>query len=204
MSLVENYGWSSNKPELSHHYLLPIVLKGLRKYKVNKLLDIGTGNGATLPIWSQNGFNVSAMEPDKIGFEIASKNVIADVRQLGCSDILPLDWKNNFDGIVSLEVVEHMFDPMQLAVTSYNALAKDGILIITTPYHGYIKNLFLSIFNKWDFHHHPNKCGGHIKFWSRKTILDLFTQNGFQFLHFNGAGRIPFLWKSMVLTFKKK
>jgi len=155
MSLVENYGWSSNKPERSHHYLLPIVLKNLRKYKVNRLLDIRTGNGATLPIWNKNGFKVSAMEPDKIGFEIASKNVNADVRQLGCSDILPLDWKNNFDGIVSLEVIEHMFDPMQLAITSFSALAKDGILIVTTPYHGYIKNLFLSIFNKWDFHHHP-------------------------------------------------
>ncbi len=204
MSIAENYGWHSDKPEHSHNYLLPIILGQLQKFKVTKLLDIGTGNGATLPIWLENGFDIAAMEPDKIGFEIASKNKEVDVRCLGCGDILPVDWIGKFEGIVCMEVIEHMFDPKQLTVTSYDTLKHNGIAVVTTPYHGYIKNILLALFNKWDFHHHPLWCGGHIKFWSKKTLIQLFSENGFEFIDFKGVGRTPYLWKSMVLTFRKK
>ena len=203
MSLVDNYGWSSSDAEHSHKYLLPVVLKQLNKYAVEELLDIGTGNGATIPFWQKNGFKVSAMEPDKIGFEFANKHSGADVRLLGCGDPIPSAWQSKFSCIISLEVIEHMFDPKQLADTSREVLGVGGIAIITTPYHGYIKNLLLAILDKWDFHHHPNRCGGHIKFWSKKTISKLFVDNGFEILEFNGAGRIPYLWKSMVLSFRK-
>ena len=103
-----------------------------------------------------------------------------------------------------MEVIEHMFDPKQLAVTSYELLKSNGIAVVSTPYHGYIKNLFLALFDKWDFHHHPNRCGGHIKFWSKTTIVQLFIENGFEFIDFKGAGRLPYLWKSMVLSFRKR
>jgi len=46
--------------------------------------------------------------------------------------------------------------------------------------------------------------GGHIKFWSRKTITQLLSENGFEVTEFSGVGRFPYLWKSMVIVAIKK
>ena len=74
----------------------------------------------------------------------------------------------------------------------------------STPYHGYLKNLMLSLFDHWDFHHTVLWEGGHIKFWSRKTLGRLLEQNGFKVLSFQGVGRMPFIWKSMIIVAQKK
>ena len=75
-----------------------------------------------------------------------------------------------------------------------------GRFICTTPYHGYLKNLAISLTNKWDDHITPFWDGGHIKFWSRKTLGRLLTEAGFTNLQFRGAGRLPYLWMSMVMS----
>lgn len=68
------------------------------------MLDIGTGNGATLPVWLNAGYQVSAMEPDDEGFKLSKMNVSADVRQYGVGEKLPAEWESCFDGATCLEV----------------------------------------------------------------------------------------------------
>lgn len=77
-------------------------------------------------------------------------------------------------------------------------------MVITTPYHGYLKNLALSLLDKWDVHHTPLWHGGHIKFWSRATLTELLDRHGFDVVGFSGVGRVPYLWKSMVLVARKR
>jgi len=48
-------------------------------------------------------------------------------------------------------------------------LRPGGRLIISTPYHGNLKNPFIALSNKWDSHLSPPWDGGHIKLWSRKV-----------------------------------
>jgi 2-polyprenyl-6-hydroxyphenyl methylase/3-demethylubiquinone-9 3-methyltransferase len=144
------------------------------------------------------------MEPDAEGYEFAKQISGADVRRLGVGDPMPEDWREAFDTIVSLEVVEHLFNPGQLVETATEALGPGGIVVVSTPYHGFLKNLALSLANKWDFHHHPLRVGGHIKFWSVSTLKTLFEEGPFRFIEFHGAGRLPWLWKSMVLVFQRK
>ena len=110
-----------------------------------------------------------------------------------------------FNLVVSMEVVEHVYSPRQWARGCYKALKPGGFLICSTPYHGYLKNLALSLFNKWDSHWSPLYEGGHIKFWSRKTLTKLLSDAGFRAegISFRGAGRLPYLWKSMLLRATK-
>jgi hypothetical protein len=75
--------------------------------------------------------------------------------------------------------------------------------IISTPYHGYLKNLVLALGNKWDLHFTPLWDCGHIKLWSRKTLSQLLNEGGFRVVRFIGAGRVPFLWKSMIMVAPK-
>lgn len=41
---------------------------------------------------------------------------------------------------------------------------------------------------------------GHIKLWSRRTLSHLLAETGFQNIQFRGAGRLPFLWMTMVMS----
>jgi len=94
--------------------------------------------------------------------------------------------------------------PHRLPAYASAVLGPGGLLVISTPYHGFLKNLVLSIFNAWDAHLTALWCGGHIKFWSRKTLTTLLTENGFHVSQFHGVGRVPYLWKSMVVVARKR
>ncbi len=71
-------------------------------------------------------------------------------------------------------------------------------MIFTTPYHGYVKNLALSIVNGWDRHFSVQWDEGHVKYFSVKTLSELLTSEGLKVINFKFAGRLPLLWKSMI------
>jgi 2-polyprenyl-6-hydroxyphenyl methylase/3-demethylubiquinone-9 3-methyltransferase len=100
-------------------------------------------------------------------------------------------------------VVEHLYAPRALPQRVWEALKPGGIAIITTPYHGYWKNLAICLLNKWDSHHTVFWDHGHIKFWSKTTLRKLFEDEGFEFLKFQGLGRLPYLWMTMLMVFRK-
>lgn len=83
---------------------------------------------------------------------------------------------------------------------SKQALKQGGRFICSTPYHGYLKNLALSLLGKWDAHANPLWDGGHIKLWSRHTLTKLLVETGFQNIQFRSAGRVPWLWMTMVMA----
>jgi 2-polyprenyl-6-hydroxyphenyl methylase/3-demethylubiquinone-9 3-methyltransferase len=62
----------------------------------------------------------------------------------------------------------------------------------------------LALAGKTDFHYTALWDYGHIKFWSRKTLTTLLSQAGFKVDRFIGVGRLPFLWKSMILIARKR
>jgi 2-polyprenyl-6-hydroxyphenyl methylase/3-demethylubiquinone-9 3-methyltransferase len=104
-----------------------------------------------------------------------------------------------FDFVVSTEVVEHLYDPRSWARGCFDALKPGGALICSTPYHGYLKNLALSIMGHWETHANPLWDGGHIKLWSRATLSALLIEAGFTNIEFKGVGRVPWLWMTMVI-----
>ena len=108
-----------------------------------------------------------------------------------------------FDAVLSTEVVEHVYSPRQWAAAAYASLKPGGVLICSTPYHGYLKNCALALSGKLDAHFTALWDGGHIKFWSRRTLTALLQEAGFQVVSFRGAGRWPWLWKSMLLVGRK-
>ena len=109
-----------------------------------------------------------------------------------------------FGAAVSLEVIEHLYDPQATMQRLYDAIDPRGILVISTPYHGYLKNVVMAVGDRLDGHYHPTTAGGHIKFWSRKTLSRHLDENGFEVLDFAGCGRCPGLWKSMVLVGRRR
>jgi len=105
-----------------------------------------------------------------------------------------------FDIVISTEVIEHLYSPRLYISGCYKAVRPGGLFVCSTPYHGYLKNLLIALLNKNDSHTSPLWDGGHIKFWSRKTLGQLLTETGFTNLQFRGAGRMPFLWMTMLMS----
>ena len=205
-NVVNEYGWQSSSGPESCGYITPEVLRILGSLNVKRVCDLGSGNGALAGALRDAGYETAGIEYDRQGVEIARKqHPGVSFYHLGVEDdpapVLATEGKT-FDAVVSTEVVEHLFSPHMLPTFARKIVSGGGYLVISTPYHGYFKNLALSIFNKWDTHHTPLWHGGHVKFWSRKTLSQLLEKNGFKVTAFYGVGRLPWLWKSMILVAK--
>ncbi len=198
---ADDYGWKNIGELPSQSLLFPELKKILLKINPKTILDFGCGNGGFTRRIQELGFDVSGCDIDRVGIEIARKNN-RNIPFFLMGEKDPFE-NAAFDVILSTEVIEHMFNPQELMSFARNHLPLNGYLIISTPYHGYLKNLAISFFDLWDKHHHPLRIGGHIKFWSIKTISELFSANGFDIEKIAGVGRISILMEKHGRSVKK-
>jgi 2-polyprenyl-3-methyl-5-hydroxy-6-metoxy-1,4-benzoquinol methylase len=165
------------------------------------VLDVGCGNGALAAEFSRSGYRVTGIDMASRGIEIARANCPE-----GRFEVLPADHQllerlaeEPFDLVYSIEVIEHLYDPKNFLHGCYLATKPSGMFLCSTPYHGYLKNLAISLVNGWDSHANPQFDGGHIKFYSKRTFASAVANVGFTNLSIIGSGRLPYLWKSMML-----
>ena len=103
-----------------------------------------------------------------------------------------------FPVVISLEVVEHVYAPRDYTRTLFDLVEPGGTAIVSTPYHGYLKNLSLALTGNMDAHFTALWDDGHIKFWSMPILGKLLTEAGFQNIRFHRVRLIPDLAKSMI------
>lgn len=203
-TITTGYHFGSAAAPHTAAYLHSHILKACSSLSARRILDLGCGNGVLCATLASAGFEVVGCDPsvDGIGFARRTHPGIP-FHQLGVYDSPAVLEGGRFDVVVSSEVIEHLFLPRFLPRFASAVLRSDGHLILTTPYHGYIKNLALSLSGQWDRHFSPLWDGGHIKFWSPTTLSQLLSEEGFSVTEFKGAGRIPYLWKSMIVIARK-
>lgn len=197
-----NYSYSHTDPTWDHSIVLPPILRAARSIPSNgSILDIGCGNGAMLA-------EIRKLGPSALCGVESSESAVRLARSQGfdirladaTADLVTLFEQHSFDLVISVEVIEHVYDPRGLLRQAHALLRPKGRLLLTTPYHGYFKNLLIAMLGKGDAHYNPLCDCGHIKFWSRKTLSAALEETGYQSIQFYGAGRVAYLWKSMVLT----
>lgn len=203
MSEYKEYGWDNNSFTCAHSYLIPGIIKMLPIKKDELILDVGCGNGAVANYLINQGYNVYGTDASEKGIQLANqvnpgRFFLQDLSQ----DDLPDELRNlRFKTIISTEVIEHLYDPRKY-ISFCNDILKNsggGNLIISTPYNGYLKNLAIALLDGHDKHHTVLWDGGHIKFWSYKTINALLKEFDIEITQFIGVGRLPYLWKSMII-----
>jgi len=204
MADYQDYGFHSDAPTHNFSYQLSDLISLVDKNKNKFILDLGCGNGYLVNYLIKLGYNAYGTDASEKGIAIAQKtNPDRFFVQDLSADALPAQLQPiPFDTIISTEVIEHLYNPQAFIHFCKQQLKPGGELIITTPYHGYLKNLTLSIFNRWDSHLDPLWLGGHIKLWSRKTLTKALTDRGFTVTEFRGCGRFPYFWKSMIIKAK--
>ena len=205
----QEYSYQTEVSGHHHDYLLKPLMEMISasakrvEGKKVRILDIGCGNGSLSNLIAQQGYEVVGVEESESGVKIAQQSY-PDCEFIAASiyDFPYQQLENSFDIIISTEVIEHLPYPRELANVAKRCLKNNGTLILTTPYHGYFKNLVLAITGKLDNHFTVLWDGGHIKFFSVKTLSTLLLEQGFADLQFKFAGRYPLLWKSMLVSGK--
>ena len=200
------YTYTTNESGHHHKYLLPPLLNFLNTVQQNgtkklRVLDIGCGNGSLSYLFAKQGCEVIGIEDSASGVAAASKSfpeckfIYASLYDLPYSEL-----EGSFDVVISAEVIEHLQFPRELIRAAKKCLKPNGSLILTTPYHGYLKNLVMSLTGKMDSHFTVLWDGGHIKFFSVQTLSALLTEEKCTDFQFEFAGRVPYLWKSMLVS----
>jgi 2-polyprenyl-3-methyl-5-hydroxy-6-metoxy-1,4-benzoquinol methylase len=207
MSAYKDYDYPDARPCHVFKELEKPLMSLLNKDTNSSILDLGCGNGHLVNYLLARGFNAYGIDASKPGVAIADKInpgrfFVHDLSIEGLPEPLK---GTQFNTIISTEVIEHLYDPYAFIRLCRDVLSESkGELILSTPYHGYLKNLFLSILNKWDNHISPLWQGGHIKFWSVKTLTQILNEHGFEVTAFRGCGRFPYFWMTMIIKAKLK
>ncbi len=208
---IKGYSYEDAQTNCSHSYLLPTVREELAKLLKQfgddssppRVFDLGCGNGSVASVLNQDGWDVTGVDPSSQGIDQAKESYPDLKLFLGSAyDDLAKEY-GTFPAIVSLEVVEHVYAPRDYAKSLYQLCEPGGVVLVSTPYHGYIKNVALALSGKMDAHFTALWDHGHIKFWSRKTLSFLLQEAGFQEPRFALVGRVPPLAKSMIAIARK-
>jgi 2-polyprenyl-6-hydroxyphenyl methylase/3-demethylubiquinone-9 3-methyltransferase len=173
------------------------------KSKGERIFEIGCGNGTLAQLLTNLGYDITGIDASHEGIQHAMQNAPkASLHQASVYDDL-VEQFGTFQCVISFEVVEHLFEPRQFAKNAFRLLQPGGTAIISTPYHGYFKNLAIALSGKFDKHFTALWDGGHIKFWSVNTLTTLLEEAGFRQISFRYAGRRWPLSMSMIAIAKR-
>jgi 2-polyprenyl-3-methyl-5-hydroxy-6-metoxy-1,4-benzoquinol methylase len=189
-----------------HHPMIwPVVNEWLPRTPA-RILDAGCGQGQFSYRMAQLGHDVTGVEIDPDSLKLARDLLARSDHKweiiAGSLEAIELPTAS-FDTAVCIEVVEHLYRPIAALKNIANALKTGGRLILSTPYHGWLKNVAIAASGHWDQHHCTMQEGGHIKFWSNDTLGQTLAMAGLHPVEWRGVGRLPYLWKSIIVRAEK-
>ncbi len=203
---VPEYPYADANFTDAHAYLLSPVfdlIDRATRGTASRIFEIGAGNGVVANALASKGHEVVGIEHSGSGVENARRAFPAlRIEQGSAYDDLQTRF-GQFPIVLSLEVVEHLYFPRMFAQRAFEILQPGGTLVVSTPYHGYFKNLALAVTGKLDDHFTALWDGGHIKFWSIRTLRALLEEAGFVDVEFTLVGRIKPLAKSMIAVARR-
>ena len=123
---------------------VPITLALLEGIPLDgrRILDVGAGIGLTSLFLRREGFDVTALEPGGIGFEINHDLFLALRDSLDCGDVplhsigaeaLDPGRHGRFDVMFSANVLEHVADLEAVVSAMARSLAPGGVMVHTCP-----------------------------------------------------------------------
>ncbi len=205
MYVYSNY----DSPDPPHQ---PLYLKGMLQDlkdggNIRTILDVGCGDGNFAKSLAEAGYSLHGIDLSEGGIakcrerypqaKFAVASAYDDYRSV-------FPGTPQFDAIISIEVIEHLYSPKQFVQRCAEAVRPGGLVIITTPYWGYAKNVALALTNRIDRALTAMWEGGHIKHFSYRTLRLTLEEAGLTFVRFHGCGRaVPGLWKGMMVVFRK-
>jgi 2-polyprenyl-3-methyl-5-hydroxy-6-metoxy-1,4-benzoquinol methylase len=143
------YAYREASASWAYSYLVPPLLSEIERLKPTRAFEIGAGSGHVASLLAKRGIEVTAIEPSESGVALARRHHPNVKMHAGSVyDDLAKTY-GRFPLVLSLEVVEHLMYPRLFAKAVFDLLEAGGTAIVSTPYHGYLKNLALALTARW-------------------------------------------------------
>jgi len=199
------YGYRHSGPPHQQAYLQPWLDKliATRSWPIaSRALDYGCGNGWFTGWLERQGFEAVGVDLSESGINIAQA---ANSNAQFSTDVSleSLERLGPFDLVLCLEVIAHCFAPSEVLQNINRCLKPGGTLVLSTPYHSYVKNLAMAVTGKLEGHLDTLWPGGFVHFFTIRSVSGLLREAGFENIAVGRAGRIPPLAKTMVLSCTK-
>lgn len=176
----------SNKPtgyyESNREDMLKYIPQGTKTS-----LEFGCGFGGFSALVKER-FDAEAwaVEIDEKSAKAASekldKVINSDARE--AIDKLP---DNYFDCVILFDILEHLVDPYLLLISVKKKLTENGVVVTSIPNIRFYRNLIrFVIYGEWEYQNDGLMDKTHLRFFTRKSILKMFSNLGFEILTIEG------------------
>jgi 2-polyprenyl-3-methyl-5-hydroxy-6-metoxy-1,4-benzoquinol methylase len=196
--------WVGVGPAAVHaHVARPLVVE-LDRFNAHSVLDLGCGNGWLTAALARCGFDACGLDSSHSGIAIA-RSAHDDVPFLLADALRPpaAELQDRFDAIVAVEAVDHVAQPRLLLMHARQMLRPGGLLLLTVPYHGYLKNLGIALSGRFDLRLQAVEDHGRLKFFSHRSLGTLVRECGFEDVQIQNLGRIAPIARSMLLSARR-
>lgn len=157
-----------------------------------KVLDIGCGNGEMADIlFRKKQCEVTCLDYVQSHLDrVKDKGYEAIRCNLDCGENVEQiisQKQKQYDAVVCLEVIEHLFNPDNLLRLVYAVLKRGGVFVVSTPNMAYITYRLYSLFRG----NLPSGQGHHVSFFDARRLWQQMFVCGFdvrELIHF-GAGQ---------------
>lgn len=164
------------------------------------VLDLGCGGGRFSSWMLHAGYVAQGMDISSNALEMAKRNnpdVSFELLEPNGSIPTP---DGIFAAVWCTEVIEHILDVHAFLSEIRRVLKPGGILILTTPYHGFLKNLLIVLL-KFDRHFNPELS--HIRYFDKKGLARCLNKAGFSPFKWSGFGRFCLLWRGWFVVARR-
>lgn len=149
------------------------------------ILDVGCGTGLTAAaIKDKTKGQVYGLELSPEFASEAQKNM-DEVYVEDVSRFFAKAPKQQYDCIIFADILEHILDPWKVLENSKRFLLPGGVVIISIPnIRFYTTFYYLFIKAEWPYHERGIHDKTHVRFFTRKNVVKLVKDAGFQFRTF--------------------
>jgi len=205
-----NWDYTRWKDEKRHPYhLIQLNIELVSRYlqPSASLLDVGCNVGLTVKGLEEAGYQAEGVEPSSIGAEIAREKIGISIHEMELSQ---LNHDMMVDGILMLDVLEHLYNPLQVLKESYSHLNKGGYLFLHVPHHGGISTRYKTLLHKLGLKDQFKHFGfpAHIYAFDKSSLSAILNKAGFTPLHFESwpstltNGKVNFINQPFVTLIK--
>lgn len=179
------------KLELIEHFN---IIDKNKLFKGLNILDLGCGGGIASEPLCRLGANITGVDESKKLIEVAklhAKNMKLKINYQ-CTSIENLNkFKNKYDVIIALELLEHVNNLKEFCKLITNLLTEDGIIILSTINKTFLSKLFVIDMAEKVLKKIPKGTHHYEKFITPTEIKDIFNNYNFNTKTIKGINLNP-------------